>query len=110
MKKLILSIVLIWLVFLNSYAQSQELIFIHATVIDATGSPPKPDMTVVIRGNQIAAIRKTADSDGDGSAQVIDASGKFLIPGLWDAHVHLFNHITIAPPNEYYFPLFIANG
>jgi imidazolonepropionase-like amidohydrolase len=96
-------------VFSNLSAQSKDLVFIHATLIDGTGAAPKPDMTVVIRGNQIAAIRQT-NLDDSGNGQVIDASGKFLIPGLWDAHVHLFNHITIAPPNEYYFPLFIANG
>jgi predicted amidohydrolase len=109
MKKLIISF-LISFVYLCSNAQTNELIFVHVTVIDATGNPPKPDMTVIIRGNQIATIKKTDSSDSHDNAQVIDASGKFLIPGLWDAHVHLFNHISEGPPNEYYLPLFIANG
>jgi imidazolonepropionase-like amidohydrolase len=109
MKKLILSLILICPAVAGS-DQPSELIFIHATLIDATGSAAKPEMTVVIRGNQIAAIKKTEAADSHENAKVIDASGKFLIPGLWDSHVHLFNHITIGPPNEYYFPLFIANG
>jgi adenine deaminase len=109
MKKLLITI-LIWSVYLCSYAQTNELIFVHVTVIDATGNPPKLDMTVLIRGNRIATIKKTDSSDSHENAQVIDATGKFLIPGLWDSHVHLFNHITLGPPNEYYFPLFVANG
>lgn len=110
MKNLLLSLILIFPVVLAESDQASELIFIHVTVIDATGNPPKPDMTVIIRGNQIATIKKTDSVDPHENAQVIDASGKFLIPGLWDSHVHLFNHITVGPPNEYYFPLFIANG
>jgi imidazolonepropionase-like amidohydrolase len=109
MKKLIFILIFIWPPFLGSYAQLNELIFIHVSVIDATGADTKPDMTVVVRGNKITAIRKS-NLDDFKNAQVIDASGKYLIPGLWDAHVHLFNHITAAPPNQYYFPLFIANG
>jgi imidazolonepropionase-like amidohydrolase len=110
MKKLILSLIFISSVVLAASDLSPELIFIHAIVIDATGSAAKPDMTVVIRGNQITTIKKTEASDRYENAQVIDASGKFLIPGLWDSHIHLFNHITEGPPNEYYFPLFVANG
>jgi adenine deaminase len=110
MKNLILSLIFISLGVLAASDLPPELIFIHATVIDATGGAATPDMTVVIRGNQIATIKKTEASDSHENAQVIDASGKFLIPGLWDSHVHLFNHITEGVPNEYYFPLFIANG
>jgi len=108
MKKLIL--IFVSSVLFAAADQSPELIFIHVTVIDVTGGVAKPDMTVVVRGNRIAAIEKTDALVSHENGQVIDASGKFLIPGLWDSHVHLFNHITVGPPNEYYLPLFIANG
>ena len=60
------------------------------TVIDATGAAPLPRMTVLIKGERIAAIRSSkleADLDG---ARVVDGAGRFLMPGLWDAHVHTF--------------------
>ena len=41
-------------------------------------------------------------------AVVVNAAGKFLIPGLCDMHVHLFDHVDNGPPGEFYFPLLIA--
>jgi hypothetical protein len=74
----------------------------HATVIDATGAPARPDMKVTIIGDHIASIAKSSKAALPEGAQVIDAAGKFLIPGLWDMHVH--------PTGKDYLPLFIANG
>src|SRR4051794_4629858 len=62
--------------------------FTHVTVIDATGAPPKPDMTVVITGNRIALVGETGKITLPKDAQVIDSTGKFLIPGLIDMHTH----------------------
>lgn len=75
----------------------------HVTVIDMTGAPPLSDMTVVIMGNRIAALGQTGKVRVPGGAQVVDATGKFLIPGLWDMHFHI-------KETERTFPLFIANG
>ena len=82
---------------------SQVLVFTHVTVIDATGAAAKPDMTVVIRDGRIAALGRSDKLQPPKTAQIVDASGKFLIPGLWDMHVHEWN-------KEAFFPLFIANG
>ena len=79
------------------------LVFTDVTVIDATGAPAKPDMTVVIKGGRIAALGKTANLDVPENAHVVDATGKFLIPGLWDMHIHPLN-------KKDYLALFIANG
>ena len=83
--------------------QAGVLALTHVTVIDMTGIPPKRDLTVVITGNRITAIARSNQIRIPPGAQVIDAAGKFLIPGLWDMHVH-FTEI------ERSFPLFIANG
>ncbi len=63
------------------------------TVIDATDAPPRADVSVVIAEGRIVSIEKSA-AIGKGiqptpGARVIDATGKFLIPGLWDMHMHL---------------------
>jgi hypothetical protein len=83
--------------------QPSFLAFTHVTVIDMTGAPPKPDMTVVIRGNRIASVGQTGRVRVPRGARVIDATGKFLIPGLWDMHVHI-------KKTERSLPMFIANG
>jgi hypothetical protein len=88
-------------------AQStRHLVVTHVTVIDATGVPPRQDMTVVITGNRISAIQKSRDAKIPQHAHVVDATGKYLMPGLWDMHVHIFGggRFPIAAP------LLIANG
>ena len=74
----------------------------HVTVIDATGAPARPDMTVIIVGDRITQIAKSSGAAIPKGAQVVNATGKFLIPGLWDMHVH--------PTGKDYLALFIANG
>jgi imidazolonepropionase-like amidohydrolase len=79
---------------------SQSLVLSHVTVIDATGAPAKSEMTVVITGGRIAEIGKSTSIPKD--AQTVDATGKFLIPGLWDMHGHPHRTDDLS--------LFIANG
>ena len=83
-------------------AQGEPLAITKVTLIDATGATPRPDMTVVLRGERIQALGRTVDVAPPADARVIDGTGKFLIPGLWDMHVH-WN-------DERYLGLFIANG
>jgi len=80
----------------------RPLVLTHVTVIDATGAPAQPDRTVVIRGDRISEIGPAATLRPPQDAQVVDGTGKFLIPGLWDMHVHWYN--------KDFFSLFIANG
>lgn len=84
-------------------ADSQRIVAIrHATVIDVTGGPARQDETVVIVGDRIARVGKSGAVAVPHGAQMIEGRGKFLIPGLWDMHVH--------PTTQEYLPLFIANG
>ncbi len=77
---------------------SKQLAFTHVTVIDPETGTAKNDQLVVVQGDRIVSVGATTRVAG----QIIDARGKFLIPGLWDMHAHL------AVPNMA--PLFIANG
>jgi imidazolonepropionase-like amidohydrolase len=86
--------------------QQNILAISDVTVIDATGAPAKPDMTVIITGDRITEIAQTGKVVIPKNAQVIDGKGKFLIPGLWDMHVHT----AVEGLPERYFPMFIANG
>ena len=105
MKKLFLALLLLALPALRSQQPSQTprpLVFTHVTVLDMTGSPPRPDMAVMISGDRITALGPSNGFRVPSDAQVVDATGKFLIPGLWDLHVHWLH--------KNYLPLFIANG
>ncbi len=60
-------------------------------------------MTVVIIGNRITTLGKSGKVKIPTGARVIEGTGKYLIPGLWDMHVH-------TGQKEIFFPLYIANG
>src|ERR1700685_4601713 len=83
-------------------AKQPALVLTHVTVIDATGAAAKPDVTVIITGDRIHQIASSQKVQRPKNAQVVNAAGKFLIPGLWDMHVHWYERD--------YLPLFIANG
>lgn len=83
---------------------STALVLANVTVIDGTGAPPRPGMTVVITAGRIAAVGKAGELRPPAGADLIDASGKFLIPGLMDMHVH-------SAWDPYFVgPLMLANG
>ena len=85
-----------------------SLAITDVTVIDGTGSAARPHMTVVIVGDKIIAVdsmaRPMVPRPLAAQATVIDGRGKFLIPGLWDMHVHL------AKSGAASLGLFVANG
>jgi Amidohydrolase family len=77
----------------------------HATVIDPVhGGIEQRDMTILVRGDRIVSVGPTASVDIPTDAIAHDVSGRFVVPGFWDAHVHL----SQAGVNA--FPLFVANG
>jgi hypothetical protein len=82
--------------------QSESLVISHVTVIDVTDGQAKPDMTVVITGDRISEIGEASKISAPSGAQAVNAAGKFLIPGLWDMHVHWYIRDQ--------FTLFTANG
>src|SRR5262249_4229407 len=96
-------------------ASNVPLALTHVAVIDATGSPAQPDMTVIISGGYITGLGPAAKVKIPADARVMDASQKFLIPGLWDMHIHLDDSELYAThpsraDKEAVFPLLIASG
>lgn len=70
-------------------AQTRAVVVTDVTVIDATGAPARPAMTVVIRDRRIASIGRTGTVALPSGSLVVRGTRKYLIPGLWDMHVHL---------------------
>ena len=82
-------------------SQTPTLVLSHVNVVDVEKGAIKADVTVTIANGRIAAVA-AAESRPPAGAHIIDATGKYLIPGLWDMHVHWYE--------ERFLPLFIANG
>jgi len=89
---------------IKSQIQLKPLVIAHVTVIDVRDGHTRPDMTVVISGNRILEMGEAASISPPKDAQVIDERGRFLIPGLWDMHVHLGNATEAALPFLYRSP------
>jgi hypothetical protein len=81
---------------------SQALVLANVNVIDATGTPARPNMTVVVEAGRITDIGEAGTVRPPRGARTVQAKGKYLIPGLWDMHVHWYD--------EGLLPIFIANG
>src|SRR5262245_28594280 len=73
----------------NGQAQQAPatLLIRGATIIDGFADQPLRDRALLIEGNTIRSLLP-ADAPAPAGAQVIDLSGKFIIPGLFDSHVH----------------------
>jgi hypothetical protein len=73
----------------------------HVTVVDVGTGKELPDQTVVLQGDRILSV-EAFDAAKPPQGHVVDAHGGFLIPGLWDMHVHIQDLEDL--------PLYIANG
>jgi len=65
------------------------LVIRHANLFEAESALARPRMTVVVTGNRITAVGPDDRVRVPDGAQVIDATGETLLPGLWDMHVHI---------------------
>jgi len=73
---------------------------VGATLIDGSGMKPLPDSVVVVRGERIEAVGRQGDVNIPDGAEVIEASGRWLIPGLIDLHVHLYCSGFVPVPTK----------
>jgi hypothetical protein len=78
----------------------------HVSVIDVVSGTTRSDNTVIITGNRIVYAGPAGGANVPGGARVLDGRGKFLIPGLWDMHVHAFVWVF----SDFAGPLMLANG
>lgn len=86
-------------------ASSDEVLAItNVNVVDVESGRILEDKAVLIAGNTITTIGRTADIRLPPGAKLVDGSGKFLIPGLWDAHTHVVDFGPSA------LPLLVAHG
>lgn len=67
---------------------ASKKVILHGTLIDGNGGTPVEDSCIVIDGEHIVAVGKCSELDVPQEAEIIDASGKYIIPGLIEGHAH----------------------
>jgi imidazolonepropionase-like amidohydrolase len=73
------------------------LALVGATVIDGTGGPPLPDAAIVVRRGKIESVGSRAGFQLPERTSQVDVSGRWIIPGLIDAHSHVAPAAAWAP-------------
>jgi imidazolonepropionase-like amidohydrolase len=82
----------------------------HVTVVNPGTSSVQRNQTVVVTGDRITSVSDAEKFQVPKNARVIDATGQYLIPGLWDMHVHSAFGDWFPGGRDIILPLFIANG
>lgn len=100
-------LVCIVLFVLAAPGNARAILIDNVSVIDVARGEVRADRAVLIRGGQIAAVGEAGTLAPDGAARVVDGAGGYLIPGLWDMHVHTSSDETTR---AVLFPLFLAHG
>src|SRR5947208_13599600 len=65
-----------------------KTILSHANLIDCVEPKVRPDSAVLIEDGRIRAILPSGEAGSVGDTQMIDLKGGYLMPGLWDVHIH----------------------
>ena len=77
-----------------------------ATVIDVRDGSRTTNAVILVESGHIRTIGPASQAAVPGTARVIDARGKYIIPGLWDVHTHIQNQREL----DVFFPMLVANG
>src|SRR5215472_17003299 len=100
---LFLSIAFVLSGLLRAQTSPTVLVLLGGTLVDAATGKEISDSIIVMRGERIEQVGSGNTAAPEG-AQIIDAKGKWIIPGLIDSHAHAEN------PDETPFSLYLANG
>ncbi len=91
-------------------SQTTSILITDVTVVDVKTGELESGRNVEIRAGRIARITAAKSHPQDKNTVRLDGKGKFLIPGLWDMHVHMAFGDWFPQEKEITLPLFIANG
>lgn len=87
-------------------AQSPDLALAGVTIVDVENGSLRAGQTVLIRGNRITWTGPAEQARVPAGARLVDASGRYVIPGLWDMHVHTSREGRA----RHFWPQFLAHG
>ena len=110
MRAFLVSIAALATSFLFAQTKQETLVFRNVQVVDVlTGKVTSNQAVLIERGKIKAVVDDKKISKGVPETSQIDGGGKFLIPGLWDMHVHL-EGAELVEDNEALLPVFLAYG
>ncbi len=88
-----------------------DVLIRHATLVDVEHARAIPDQAVATVGERIVAVGKDADvAKAWGARRQVEGKGRYLIPGLWDMHVHFGGGPELIDENKALLPLYVAYG
>jgi imidazolonepropionase-like amidohydrolase len=99
----------LFLSFAATAQQKIDLVISDPVIIKVSDGSIIRNHDILIRGNTITAV-VPHHANYPGETKVIDAAGKYLIPGLWDMHIHFGGGDSLVQENKNLLPLFIAYG
>jgi imidazolonepropionase-like amidohydrolase len=73
----------------KAWSQERTFAIVGGTVIDGNGGPPLPEAVVLLSGTRIAAVGPRASVRVPEGAEILDANGRYVLPGFIDTNVHL---------------------
>ena len=74
---------------MSAPVMAQSTVLTNVTVIDGTGAAAKPNSAIVMTDGKIAYVGPMAGLKAPAGAKTVDLSGKFVMPGIIDSHVHV---------------------
>jgi hypothetical protein len=102
---------------LSKHNNTGIIVLKGATVIDGTGDPPRPNTTIIIDGSRIATLSSNATANAEirssAAKNILDLTGKYIMPGLFDMHAHVANVLKNSynqSESEYMLSMLLAYG
>jgi hypothetical protein len=108
--------ILCLLLCVSAQPQSRVVAIRGVTVVDVRDGSLHPEYTVIVAGNRISAVGPVDGVAVPNDAEIVEAAGSYLVPGLWDMHVHSVANVAVdssiasVAAQDWHFPLFLAHG
>lgn len=110
MKRIIPFLFALVFLFTSCSSKKVDLLIVNATIIDVTSGTVSEGKLIAISGDTIRFVDEAANQSSYQSDQAIDLENKFVMPALWDNHVHFRGGQQLIEENKDLLPLFLAYG
>lgn len=90
--------------------ETVDLLLTSATVVDVEKGTTTPDQLVAVRGGDIVAVLPEGEANRYRATRTADLGDRYVMPGLWDMHVHFGGGEALIEENAELMPLYVVNG
>ncbi|WP_373057170.1 amidohydrolase family protein [Zunongwangia sp. H14] len=110
LKPAVLCLLIFFVVSCGKKKKSYDLLISHVNIVNIASGEIEEDKLILINGDSISQIVDAKAIENYKAEKELNANGKFVIPGLWDMHVHFRGGDTLIGENKNLLPLFLAYG